>query len=312
VKLHSVRKLSISNVKKKISLLKICLSEPDEQSNQSSGWGDFPNGHFYSTIPTLTEIDFGLEKSQESLETLIRDLNLLDSEMQLVARSIFEIGKNYSRDVYGGFTISDPRNALAFSPRDSLVLYSIIELYKPNKIIEIGAGESTTIMLDSINANALETKVTSIEPYPEYFESKVKISNFKNLKLLKDKVQNVNMKIFKDLLPGDMLFIDSSHVMKIGSDVQFLFENILPILPKGVLVHVHDIIWPFEYHERWLKSKIYWNEAYFLRGLLSNSNRYKIVWFGSYFEKYLLDKDFQDIPELFKLGDSGSIYFRVV
>jgi predicted O-methyltransferase YrrM len=274
-------------------------------------WGNFPSGHFYSTIPTAEEVQLGLIKSESSIQYLIRDLNLSDFLMCELGKEILHIGKSYSDAVFSDSTISDPRKALAFSPRDSLVLYSMLEIFKPNRIIEVGAGESTTVMLDSITVNKLQTKVISIEPYPEFLREKLSKAKFKNFSLIQKKLQNVNLDLYKSLESNDILFIDSSHVVKIGSDVQFIFEDILPSLEKGVIIHVHDIIWPFEYHETWLKSKIYWNEAYFLRGLLSNSDRYEIIWFGSYFEKYLLEKEFLTIPALYTSGDSGSIYFRV-
>jgi predicted O-methyltransferase YrrM len=302
------------NIKKRFPFIEIDKEtiHMSESSDWKEGqWGNFPSGHFYSTIPTSQEVQSGLIKSDSSIKNLIRDLKLSDFQMLNLGKKILDIGQNYSNAVFSDSTISDPRKALAFSPRDSLVLYSMLEIFKPNKVIEIGAGESTTTILDSIKMNELNTKVISIEPYPEFLLGKITKRKFKNFELISKKVQDTNLDLYKSLKANDILFIDSTHVVKIGSDVNFIFENILPTLEKGVIVHVHDIIWPFEYHETWLTSKIYWNEAYFLRALLSNSDRYEVIWFGSYFEKYLLGKYFVNIPKLFMLGDSGSIYFKV-
>ena len=97
------------------------------------------------------------------------------------------------------------------------------------------------------------------------------------IRLTEDIVQNLPMTYFESLTANDILFIDSSHVSKLGSDVNFLFFEVLPRLAKGVLVHVHDIHRKFEYPISWAKEGRGWNEAYILRALLANSRRYQII-----------------------------------
>ena len=87
--------------------------------------------------------------------------------------------------------------------------------------------------------------------------------------------------VFDDLAAGDVLFIDSSHISKIGSDVNMLFLDVVPRLPAGVHVHVHDIIWPFEYARKWVYEGRAWNEAYLLRALLINNERLRVTLWGS-------------------------------
>ena len=97
-----------------------------------------------------------------------------------------------------------------------------------------------------------------------------------------EKVQNIPMDTFAALNAGDLLFIDSSHVVKCGSDLHFLLFDVLPRLPVGVYVHFHDVFRSFEYLEEWLSSGWYWNEGYFLRAFLSNNNAWAIRFFNNY------------------------------
>lgn len=278
--------------------------------NNHYTWGDFPSGHFYSPIPSTNDINFGLLNKEVGTNELLNSISLNKSEMLEIARELLQSAFLYEIQINNKSSLYDPSTALAFGPRDALILYSMIKKFKPRNIFEIGSGESTAIMLDAKNANNLDTKIISIEPYPQYLNEKLG-THLKKIQLLESPVQQIDPKIFLNIQKNDLLFIDSSHVLKIGSDVQFIFNQVLPILPKGALIHFHDIIWPFEYHQTWLKQKIFWNEAYFLRALLTNSNRYEIVLFSSFFEKHLLNQVGVNYPELYKIGDSGSIYLRV-
>lgn len=96
------------------------------------------------------------------------------------------------------------------------------------------------------------------------------------------KVQKIPSEVFHSLESGDLLFIDSSHVMKCGNDLQVLFFNILPFLPPGIFVHFHDIFYPFEYPAEWLKMARCWNESYFLRAFLSYNSQWTIYFWNSY------------------------------
>jgi len=102
--------------------------------------------------------------------------------------------------------------------------------------------------------------------------------------IIADKVQNVGLDVFESLEADDILFIDSSHVSKIGSDVNFLFFEVLPRLQPGVYVHVHDVVYPFEYPEKWVYDGWAWNEAYLLRAFLMFNDRFEIVLDPSYLQ----------------------------
>jgi hypothetical protein len=122
-------------------------------------------------------------------------------------------------------------------------------------------------------------------------------------------VQDIDLGLFESLEPGDLLFIDSSHVVKFGNDLHFLFFNVLPVLKKGVFVHFHDIFFPFEYPDAWLREGRYWNECYFLRAFLSGNRDWRIVFFNDF-----ANREFGEFIEsrmpLCRKNFGGSIYLQ--
>ena len=100
-----------------------------------------------------------------------------------------------------------------------------------------------------------------------------------NIKILDRGLQDIELSYFDILNEGDILFIDSTHVSKVNSDVNYLFFEILPRLKKGVYIHLHDIFYPFEYPKEWIYKGMIWNELYLLRAFLQNNNDYEIIFF---------------------------------
>ena len=122
--------------------------------------------------------------------------------------------------------------------------------------------------------------LTAIEPYP----SDILRNGFPGLnQLLVKPVQQIDRDVFSSLQANDILFIDSSHVTKVGSDVNYLFLEILPRLQPGVFVHIHDIFLPLEYPQKWILEECrFWNEQYLLQAFLACNTAFEIVWAGSY------------------------------
>ncbi|PON13546.1 hypothetical protein C2W62_33810 [Candidatus Entotheonella serta] len=139
----------------------------------------------------------------------------------------------------------------------------------PRRVIEIGSGFSSSVMLD-VNDLFLDNSVqfTFIEPYPERLFEQFRDDDQQRHTVIEKPLQDVLLSLFRELSAGDILFIDSSHVVKIGSDVAYILFHILPALQSGVLIHFHDILWPFEYPEDWIFEGRAWNEAYVLRSFL--------------------------------------------
>jgi hypothetical protein len=174
-----------------------------------------------------------------------------------------------------------------FTYGDAIILYSVLRYYKPTSIIEIGSGFSSAAMLD-VNRMFLEDKIhfTFIEPHPERIFSLFTREDKDNHMMLQSQVQDVPPEVFQTLSANDILFVDSSHVAKVGSDVAHILFDILPELKPGVIVHFHDIYWPFEYPENWILAGRAWNESYFLRTFLQFNDTFEIVYFNSFIQEH--------------------------
>jgi hypothetical protein len=146
-------------------------------------------------------------------------------------------------------------------------------------------------------------QVTFVEPYPVRLHSLLSDDDRKKVKILTCPVQDAPLEIFEQLGENDILFIDSSHVAKIGSDVAFIFLRILPRLKKGVLVHFHDIFFPYSYPLDWVLEGRAWNESLFLRAFLSCNNQFAVLAFNPF-----AGCSFPD----FLANTGGSIWLRKV
>ncbi len=173
-----------------------------------------------------------------------------------------------------------------YSYADGIALYCMLRFLRPRKIIEVGSGYSSALMLD-VNDQFFngEIKFDFIEPYPERLNGLLTKDDRKNVKIYSQRVQDVPRDVFDSLNKGDVLFIDSSHVSKIGSDVNYLLFDVLPNLKSGVYIHFHDIFYPFEYPRSWVYEGVAWNEAYALRAFLQYNDAFKIEFFISYLLK---------------------------
>lgn len=170
-----------------------------------------------------------------------------------------------------------------FGPVDTEVLYCMVRYFKPRRIIEIGSGHSTRISAKAILRNEEEgysCELIAIDPYPD----ETLRHGFPGLsKLISAKVEEIDLSEFAKLRGNDILFIDSSHVLRIGGDVQCEYLEILPRLAKGVVVHLHDIFLPMEYPREWVLGMYrFWNEQYLLQAFLAFNDAFEVLWAGSY------------------------------
>jgi predicted O-methyltransferase YrrM len=132
-----------------------------------------------------------------------------------------------------------------FPPLDAAATYTMVRDQKPARIVEVGSGHSTRFMARAVRDGGLDTKITAIDPAPRATITGLPIE------IINATAQTVDMVVFEALQAGDILFIDSSHILMPGTDVDFLFNRVLPALPAGVLVHIHDIFLPDDYPESW-------------------------------------------------------------
>ena len=170
-----------------------------------------------------------------------------------------------------------------FGSVDAEIYHCMIRRFKPRRIFEIGSGFSTMISSGAARKNDQAggvTELVAFEPYPHA----VLRGGLPGLtKLVVARAQDIAIDTFRQLEPNDVLFIDSSHVIQIGSDVEYLFLEVLPQLRPGVLVHVHDIFLPAQYPKEWVLEKfIFWNEQYLLQAFLAFNDSFKTVWAGRF------------------------------
>jgi hypothetical protein len=145
-----------------------------------------------------------------------------------------------------------------------------------------------------------EVDFTFIEPFPDRLLSLLTENDKSKVKVETKPVQEVELSIFSSLEANDILFIDSSHVAKINSDVLHIIFHILPRLKKGVIIHFHDVLWPFEYPKNWLEEGRAWNEAYFLRAFLQNNVSFEILYFNSYMALHHMNMLEKMMPKILK------------
>jgi len=276
-------------------------------------------GHFYSSLPDLGEIHSKADRIFDCTPQDLPAINLnVESQIQLV--------KSFSK-IYGDQPFSDNQTKnfryfldnKFFSFGDGIILYSCLRHFQPKRVVEIGSGFSSAAMLD-INDLFMGKGIefTFIEPFPDRLFGLLSAGDHKRVKIQQKPVQEVELSVFTSLEANDILFIDSSHVAKIDSDVVHIFFHILPRLKKGVIVHFHDIPWPFEYPRRWLEEGRAWNEAYFLRAFLQNNKTFEILYFNSFmvtrYAEFLREK----MPKVLELPSSqetlgnSSIWIRKI
>jgi predicted O-methyltransferase YrrM len=198
----------------------------------------------------------------------------------------------------------------AYSYSDALLLYCMMRHLRPRRIIEVGAGYSSAAMLDT-NELFFENSIqfTFIEPEPQLFKSLLKASDAERVTVLEKPLQEVETELFNELQPNDILFIDSSHVAKVDSDVNHIFFRILPALKRGVHIHFHDIFYPFEYPLDWVYEGRAWNEAYLLLAFLQYNSQFQIELFNTYIDWFHKEKYFRDMP-LVQKNTGGSIWIK--
>ena len=244
--------------------------------------------HCYSSIPNLLDIDRDIWEKEKELVGV--DLN---EQKQLELMKLFAelFSKEYARFPKTSHDVQQPYqyylNNPFFGPGDAEILYGMIRNFKPRRIIEVGSGFSTYLSAQAIADNRESgsslTELTAIECNPNDTLKK----GFPGLtKLIQHRIEKVSYLEFESLQENDILFIDSSHTLKIGGDVQYLFLEILPRLNKGVLVHVHDIFFPGDYPRQWvLEDHRFWVEQYLLQAFLCFNNAYEVLWCGSFMHR---------------------------
>ena len=244
----------------------------------------FRPGHYYSPVADVDDLAErqayiwakkslpGIDLNEETQSEFMT--YLLNNELSFDIPWEREPSKRY----YG--------NSPTYQYVDGAVLHAMMAKYRPRNVIEVGSGSSSACMIDASEMHGLNTRFKFVEPEPQYCLDKVlKKDDYNNtgVTLIREWVQKVPPAEFKVLGENDILFIDSSHVSKPGSDVNYLLTEILPTLNKGVIIHFHDIYYPFEYTKEYLlELKLLWSEVYSVHNFLLFNSSFKILFFSDY------------------------------
>jgi hypothetical protein len=238
----------------------------------------WPLGHFYSPVPNTLELAVAPAHARVWPQTPRRapGIDWRDEQQVALVRDVFA---RQPELVFAEAPTGDPTEYHTqnpfFSQLDAWALQGVLRHLRPRRMIEVGSGFSSLVAA-RVNRECLAgaMDLTCIEPYPvEYLRGGVAGLS----RLIESPVQDVALATFGELGEGDVLFIDSSHVMKTGSDVQYLYHEVLPRLRSGVTVHVHDIFLPHDYPPEWVLAGRGWNEQYVLQSFLAFNDAFEVV-----------------------------------
>ena len=250
-------------------------------------------GHFYSVIPNITK-DYNnndpkflnLDFNEESHTIILNEIN------NYLGKFDNEFGHTDVLERQNNFKYTLLNNA--FEWMDARLLHYFLQKNKPKKIIEIGSGNSTLLTYNTKQMYNLDLDIICIEPYPSNYLKN--LHEIGGITLIENNLEKIDLSIFTTLSENDILFIDSSHVLKLDSDVMYYFTKIFPLLKKNVLIHIHDIFFPYDYPIDWIKQGRFWNEQYFLYVFLQYNTKFQIKFCNSY-SQFKYSKELKKIQE---------------
>ena len=275
---------ALKSVIKRLPIIEEIISERDKLRREC---GFVPPGHFYSPVPSLEEIQRDESKIFGSIPRNIPGLDLHESEQLKLLDDFVHYYESIPfrpQKVEGlRYYFENP----AYSYSDAIFLHCMIRHLKPGRIIEVGSGFSSCVTLDTDELFFDSSiKTTFIDPYPDLLMSLIKENDKNKIRVIPQRLQDISLNEFEELEANDILFIDSTHISKINSDVNRIFFEILPSLAPGIYIHFHDIFFPFEYPKEWIYEGRAWNEIYMLRTFLQYNSGFRIVLMNTFMEHF--------------------------
>ena len=267
-----------------------------------------PPGHFYSPIPDLREIDLDASRLFGERNLPLVGINLRPEEQIRTFKTISErvAIAEFSEEKIPQRRYYWHNNQYGLS--DAYTLVGMLRTLRPRRVIEVGSGFSTAAMLDALPVDD-SPRFTFVEPFPARLRTLLRPEDDVRFELLEMRIQDVPLSTFTTLEANDLLFIDSSHVVKTGSDVVYLMTDVLPRLGSGVVVHIHDIFFPFELPEVWVRNGHGWSENYLLKAFLQFNNAFEIIVFLSWLHNHSPDV-LGRVDSRLRNGGGSSIYLR--
>lgn len=242
--------------------------------------GRHPPGHFYSPIPSPEDVARSLAALEDALPLGI-DLDEAGQAALLEEFAALHDPARFPETPTPGRRFHFAQNY--FGQADAIFLDAFLRRFRPRRVVEVGSGFSTAVMLDARDGGeAGVEELVCVEPYPERLLSPLAPGDAERMRIEARPVQEAPLETFTRLEAGDLLFIDSSHVMKCGSDLHHLMFEVPPRLEAGVFVHFHDILYPFRYPQAWPESGVHWNESYVLRAFLMGNRDWRVRFWNNF------------------------------
>lgn len=280
-----------------------------QKDSKDNTFSLFPPGHFYSPIVDPED----MRAREKSIWKSCKDMPGIDMRVAEQHELLRQLKPHVAFIDYPQEQPTDDPTTYFYANDqypmlDAEFLFAFLCERKPSSMIEIGSGFSSLVTAD-VNRRILGNSIdfTCVEPFPRQFL----IDGVAGItRLVREKVENLDLSFFESLSGGDILFIDSSHISKTGSDVNYLFFEVLPRLKKGVFVHVHDIFLPFEYPRKWvIDDGRNWNEQYLLRAFMQFNASWRIIWMAYYMGANHKDAVRETFPR-FPNGAGGSFWIE--
>ena len=232
--------------------------------------------HFHSPVPDLEDLERRKVWDRKS------DLAGIDFRPEEQVAFLLKLGKEFGRECdWPPNPSSDPykfyTENYSFSFGCAAATHCILRHFKPHRLIEVGSGNSSLVISQALSLNAPESEYIVVDPYPR---SMIENGLPALTRLVKERVELLDVNFFAQLAKDDVLFIDSGHVVRIGGDVNYLILEVLPRLAPGVIVHFHDIGLPYEYPKVYAtnpKFRVLWTEAYLLQAFLCFNSEFEIL-----------------------------------
>jgi predicted O-methyltransferase YrrM len=241
------------------------------------------NGHYYSPVPSIKDLRRDSSRIFDRSRKVLPGIDLRESEQLALLEALAPF---YANHPFPETPQDDTRyffDNYWFERADALFLFTMIRRFRPAQIVEIGSGFSSAVMLDT-NERFMERRIrlTFIEPEAGRLRQLLRDEDAGSVTLLEKPIQQVDPAVVEQLRANDVLFVDSSHVSKAGSDVNHILFEILPRLAPGVLIHFHDVLYPFEYPKEWFELGVSWNEPYLLRAFLQYNAEFQIRFWNDF------------------------------
>lgn len=266
-----------------------------------------PPGHFYSPVPDMADIEGDRERIFDRPTELV-GVDLNEAAQLALFKQLAALARDAQFPAEAGQGWRYYLNNPSYCIGDALMLYAMLRQTRPSRYLEVGSGWTTALALD-VNERHLggRMQVTCVEPYPDAVRRLLEAED--RVEIISKPVQHVPTELFTSLAAGDMLFIDCSHVVKTGSDAHHLITRVLPLVPPGVNIHIHDIFWPFEYPQPWVQEGRAWSEAYLLHAFLLFNPDFEILLFNDWLGVRHAEVLREQLPQMLP-APGGAIWLR--